>query len=91
MRDKKYPVGIDEFFQNQQYTHFISNKVLNISLLNPSAENNIRVYNISGQEIYNFTSSEKNIQISLKNQKSGLYIFAILNENGTSTSKFILN
>jgi hypothetical protein len=88
---QKYPVGIDEFFQNQQYTHFISNNVLNISFLNPVNENNIRVYNMSGQEIYNFTSSEKDIQISLTNQKSGLYIFAIQNENGTSTSKFILN
>lgn len=88
---QKYPVGIDEFHENKQYSHFVSAKTLYIKFLNTEIkEHTITVYDLNGKKIHSEICNNITIQINLDDQNNGIYLLNIENEHGSSSEKFVI-
>jgi len=83
------PLSVDEF-EARQLKHFYdtNSNILTISSNYINLEN-IRVFNVIGQQVINITSNNSSQLIDLSNLKNGIYIVNVSIENRIETFKFI--
>ncbi|MDP5076783.1 MAG: T9SS type A sorting domain-containing protein, partial [Nonlabens sp.] len=75
---------------NVKLTHFynLANQTFNVESSNGSI-NTVKIYNLSGQEVFNIVVNDLNATVNMNNLNAGVYI-AQISVDGTSQSvKFI--
>ncbi|HWY97585.1 MAG TPA: T9SS type A sorting domain-containing protein, partial [Bacteroidia bacterium] len=90
------PTSIDEINGNNGVQASVypnpSHGSFTVELQNASGKNNVAIYNVLGENIYQSKLTTDKTQINLNNQAPGIYLYRVLSENGqvVSTGKLII-
>jgi hypothetical protein len=84
-------VSVDEINEPPSFSVFPnpSNDVFNVQM-NKFKNMQMKVYNISGECIYQQIGKSTNLQIDLSSQPNGIYFLQMQTEQGISTQKLII-
>jgi hypothetical protein len=83
------PVGVNEVNNKKEVIKVFPNPSTGVFIFNFSentGKNNITIYNMLGESIYNTQLNTSTTQIDLSGRPAGIYLYRVVNENGEAVA-----